>query len=147
MILSSLMACSSAEPSMKRINELTKQLGKIEKKQEKTDAAFDKLVEDCARLDDFLRENNNPKPEMQLLRAYLQQYEDERMLIDNDIVYSTSQIKNLKEDFKSGLYDEAQRDEYLKSEEKVVNRIEAKLDYFLDRFEKQSEFIKSVEKQ
>jgi hypothetical protein len=139
------MACT--EPSMKRINVLTKQLEKIEEKQTKTEAAFDKLVEECAQLDNFLRKNNNPKPEMQLLRAYLQQYEDERDAIKQDIEFSYSQIKDLKDDFINGLYDETQRDEYLKSEEKAVKTIEAKLDYFIDRFKKQSEFIKSVEKQ
>ena len=140
-----MVACT--EPSMKRIDELTKQLGVIEKKQTKADAAFDMLVEDCARLDKFLRENNNPKPEMQLLRAYLQQYEDERTVINQDIKYSYSQLNDLKDDFSKGLYDEKQRDEYLESEEKEVKKLEAKMDYFLDRFEKQKEFIKSVEKQ
>ena len=132
---------------MKRINALTKQLSQIEKKQIETEAAFDKLVEECAQLDNFLRENNNPKPEMQLLRAYLQQYEDEREAIEQDIEYSYSQINDLKDDFAKGLYDENQRDEYLESEEKAVKTLEAKLDYFIDRFEKQSEYIKSIEKQ
>ena len=145
MILFSLMACT--EPSMKRINALEKQLGRIEKKQEKTETAFNKLVDECAKFDNFLRENNNPKPEMQLLRAYLQQYEDERTIIANDIVYSISQINDLKDDFAIGLYDDAKREEYLKSEENILKSLEAKLDYFIDRFEKQSEFIKSVEKQ
>ena len=58
------MACT--EPSMKRINALTKQLDRIEKKQEKAETAFNQLVEECAKFDSFLRENNNPKPEMQL---------------------------------------------------------------------------------
>ena len=145
MILFSLMACT--EPSMKRINALEKQLGRIEKKQEKAEAAFNKLVDECAKFDNFLRENNNPRPEMQLLRAYLQQYEDERTIIANDIVYSISQINDLKDDMAKGLYDDAKREEYLKSEENAAKTLEAKLDYFLDRFEKQSEFIKSVEKQ
>ena len=63
---------------MKRIDMMEKQLSKIEKKYQKTETAFDELVDDCAELDEFLRSNNTPKPEMQLLRAYLQQYEDER---------------------------------------------------------------------
>jgi predicted transcriptional regulator len=139
------MACT--EPSMKRINALTKQLDKIEKKQEKAEMAFNKLVEECANFDNFLRENNNPKPEMQLLRAYLQQYEDERVAIERDIEYSYSQINDLKDDISKGLYDETKRDEYLTSEETAAKTLEAKLDYFIDRFEKQSEFIKTIEKQ
>ena len=79
LILFSLMACN--EPSMKRINTLEKQISRIEKKYQKTEKAFDKLVGECASLDEFLRKNNTPKPEMQLLRAYLQQYEDERTLL------------------------------------------------------------------
>ena len=145
MILFSLMACT--EPSMKRINALEKQLDRIEKKQEKAEMAFNKLVEECAHFDKFLRENNNPKPEMQLLRAYLQQYEDERTIIADDFAYSISQVNDLKDDITKGLYDEEQRDGYLKSEENAAKTLEAKLDYFIDRFEKQSEFIKSVEKQ
>ena len=139
------MACT--EPSMKRINALTKQLDKIEKKQEKAEMAFNKLVEECANFDKFLRESNNPKPEMQLLRAYLQQYEDERVAIERDIEYSYSQINDLKDDIAKGLYDETKRDEYLTSEETAAKTLEAKLDYFIDRFEKQSEFIKTIEKQ
>ena len=134
------MACT--EPSMKRIDNMTKRLDKIEKKHKKTEEAFNNLVNDCAKFDEFLRNDNNPKPEMQLLRAYLQQYEDERTIIEEDIKYSRSQLKDLKEDLNKGLYYETQREEYLASEEKAVNTLNAKLDYFIDRFEKQSEFIK-----
>ena len=77
------MACN--EPSMKRINTLEKQISRIEKKYQKTEKAFDKLVEECAEFDAFLRERNTPKPEMQLLRAYLQQYEDERTLLQEEM--------------------------------------------------------------
>ena len=66
---------------------------------------------------------------------------------DNDFAYSISQVNDLKDDITKGLYDEEQRDGYLKSEENAAKTLEAKLDYFIDRFEKQSEFIKSVEKQ
>ena len=145
LILFSLMACN--EPSMKRINTLEKQISRIEKKYQKTEKAFDKLVGECASLDEFLRENNTPKPEMQLLRAYLQQYEDERTLLQEEMAYSKSQISNLKDDFSDGLYDMTQREEYLASEEAVLNTTEAKLDYFLDRFQKQSDFIKETKKQ
>lgn len=147
MILFSLMACKETEPSMRRINEMTKQLERIEKKQAKAEKAFNNLVEQCMDFDEFLRNENNPKPEMQLVRAYLQQYEDERGNITENIKYSTSQISDLKDDLKNGLYDETQREEYLSSEEKAVNMIEAQLDYFIDRFQKQSDFIKETEKQ
>lgn len=146
MILFSLMACNN-EPSMKRINTLEKRVSKTEKKYQETETAFNQLVDDCAKLDEFLRKNNTPKPEMQLLRAYLQQYEDERIAMKEEIKYSKSQLANLKDDFKNGLYDETQRGEYLKSEEEALNKTEAKLDYFLDRFKQQSDFIKNAEKQ
>ena len=145
MILFSLMACN--EPSMKRINTLEKNISKTEKKYQKTETAFNQLVDDCAKFDEFLRKNNTPKPEMQLLRAYLQQYEDERVVMKDDIEYSKNQVANLKKDFEKGLYDETLRDEYLKSEEAALNKTEAKLDYFLDRFKQQSDFIKKTEKQ
>jgi chromosome segregation ATPase len=132
---------------MKRINTLEKRVSKTEKKYQETETAFNQLVDDCAKLDEFLRKNNTPKPEMQLLRAYLQQYEDERVAIERDIEYSYSQINDLKDDIAKGLYDETKRDEYLTSEETAAKTLEAKLDYFIDRFEKQSEFIKTIEKQ
>ena len=139
------MACT--EPSMKRINMMEKQISIIENKFQKTENAFDNLVEDCIRLDEFLRNDNNPKPEMQLDRAYLQQYEDERVVLLEEIEYSKSQLRDLKDDFKKGLYSETQREEYLASEEKAVNTINAKLDYFIDRLEKQSVAINDVVKQ
>ena len=139
------MACT--EPSMKRINALEKRVSTIEKKYQETETAFDNLVADCAEFDEFLRKNNTPKPEMQLLRAYLQQYEDERIVIEEEMQYSKNQINNLKEDFNEGLYDAFQREEYLSSEESALNTTEAKLDYFLDRFKKQTDFIKVIEKQ
>jgi hypothetical protein len=84
---------------------------------------------------------------MQLLRAYLQQYEDERVAMKEEIAYSKSQLSNLKDDFKNGLYEETLREEYLDSEEAALKKTEAKLDYFLDRFKQQSDFIKETEKQ
>ena len=140
------MACNN-EPSMKRIDMMEKQISNIEKKYQKTETAFDELVDDCAELDEFLRSNNTPKPEMQLLRAYLQQYEDERDNISENIKYSKSQISDLKSDFRQDLYNDSLREVYLGSEEEVVNMIEAQLDYFLDRFEKQSEFVRNTVKQ
>lgn len=138
------MACT--EPSMKRIGVMEKQISKIEKKYQKTETAFNELVDECAKLDEILRNNNNPKPEMQLLQAYLQQYEDERVAMKQEIIYSQSQVSNLKDDFNNNLYDETQREEYLASEEKAIKTLNAKLDYFLDRFEKQNEMIKNIVK-
>jgi hypothetical protein len=132
---------------MERADALVQRVPGIEKKYQETETAFNKLVDDCARLDEFLRNNNTPKPEMQLLRAYLQQYEDIRMSIQNKLTYSKNQIENLKDDLKNGLYDENQRDEYLASEENVLDTIEAQCDYFIDRFEKQIDFIEDIEKQ
>lgn len=135
------MVSSCKEPSMKRVDALIKRLDKVEKQQQKTDAAFNKLIEDYEELDNLLRNNDNPTIEMQLFRAYLQQYEDERTVIIDEINFTNTQLDNLKYDFQDGRYDESLRKEYLDSEEKSVKQLEAKLNYFTDKFAEQKEFV------
>ena len=143
MILFSLMACNT-EPSMKRINALNGRIDKAEAKFKVVEKQFDALVCDYAYVDSVLRNNNTPKNEMLLFGAYLQQFEDVRDEIVSEMDYSRSQLKDLKDDIDNGLYDETQRTEYIDSEEKAVNVIEARLDYFSTRFKEQKEFVKTV---
>ena len=142
LILCSLMAC--VEPSMKRINELNKRIERSEDRFKDVEKQFDELVRDYARVDSILRNNNTPKKEMLLFSAYLQQFEDVREEMIYDINYSSLQLKNLEDDIKDGRYDDAQREEYLDSEESVIKMIEARIDYFYSNFNKQKEFVKSV---
>ena len=137
------MACTN-EPSMKRINALIDRVENAEGEFNDVEKQFDELIKDYARVDSVLRGNNTPKKEMILFRAYLQQYEDVRDELSKEIDYSYSQLKDLKDDLKAGLYDDAQRMKYINSEEEVVKLIEARLDYFSSHFKEQKEFVKSV---
>ena len=136
------MACT--EPSMKRVDNLGKRVEKAGDKFKDVEKQFDELICDYARIDSVLRNNNTPKNEMPLLEAYLQQFENVRDEMIHDIDYSYSQLKNLKDDMKNGLYDDKQRKEFLDSEEAALKMIEARLDYFSSRFKEQKEFVKSV---
>ena len=138
------MTCT--ESSMKRVDALCRRVERADGKFQDIERQFDELIEDYTRVDSVLKNSNTLIQEMVLFRLYLQQYEDVRDEMTYDIDYSNSQLRKLKNDMKNGLYDESQRTEYLDTEEKVINMIEARLDYFSERFKAQKEFVKSVYK-
>ena len=137
------MACNN-EPSIKHIDNLIDRLDDANKELLKVENDFDYLISEFKNKESVLR-SMNLVVESQLLRAYLQQFEDERVVIKNDILFSNTQLNNLRDDFKDGLYDDETRKNYLDSEESAVKTIEAKLDYFSDRFANQREFLKTIE--
>ncbi len=141
--LLSLMACNT-EPSMKRINALDKRLNVAEKQLQYLQNEFDFLIDEYKDKESALR-NNEYQMEIQLLRAYLQQFEDENVIMKDEVVYSRSQLKDLREDIEKGLYEQEQRDEYIDSEENAIEQIEAKIDYFIDRFKNQKDLLKDIE--
>ncbi|MBE6335555.1 MAG: hypothetical protein E7066_02610 [Lentimicrobiaceae bacterium] len=140
-----LMACNN-EPSIKHIDNLIDRLDDANKELLKVENDFDYLISEFKNKESVLR-SMNLVVESQLLRAYLQQFEDERVVIKNDILFSNTQLNNLRDDFKDGLYDDETRKNYLDSEESAVKTIEAKLDYFSDRFANQREFLKTIDNQ
>lgn len=139
------MACNN-EPSIKHIDNLIDRLDDANKELLKVENDFDYLISEFKNKESVLR-SMNLVVESQLLRAYLQQFEDERVVIKNDILFSDTQLNNLRDDFKDGLYDDETRKNYLDSEESAVKTIEAKLDYFSDRFANQREFLKTIDNQ
>jgi len=139
------MACNN-EPSIKHIDNLIDRLDDANKELLKVENDFDYLISEFKNKESVLR-SMNLVVESQLLRAYLQQFEDERVVIKNDILFSNTQLNNLRDDFKDGLYDDETRKNYLDSEESAVKTIEAKLDYFSDRFANQREFLKTIDNQ
>lgn len=138
-----MIACS-IEPSMKRINALEKRLNVADKQLLNLQDEFDFLIDEYKDKETLLR-NDEYHTETQLLRAYLQQFEDENVVMKDDVNYSRSQLKDLREDFEKGLYEEEQRDEYLNSEENAIKQIEAKIGYFFDRFKNQKIFLRNIE--
>lgn len=129
---------------MKRINALEKRLNVADKQLLNLQDEFDFLIDEYKDKETLLR-NDEYHTETQLLRAYLQQFEDENVVMKDDVNYSRSQLKDLREDFEKGLYEEEQRDEYLNSEENAIKQIEAKIGYFFDRFKNQKIFLRNIE--
>ena len=101
------MACNN-EPSIKHIDNLIDRLDDANKELLKVENDFDYLISEFKNKESVLR-SMNLVVESQLLRAYLQQFEDERVVIKNDILFSNTQLNNLRDDFKDGLYDDETR--------------------------------------
>lgn len=136
------MACT--EPSMKRIDNLVDRIEKTEKNLLDLESEFDYLINEYKTKESALKKDELVQ-DVQLLRAYLQQFEDERVVMKNDKDFTLNQLNNLKEDFEKGLYDDETREKYLDSEEAAVKKMEAKIKYFSDRFQSQRDFLKSVD--
>ena len=110
------------------------------------DNDFSFLVEQYSCLDTTVARKVNVHKEMSLLRAYLQQFEDEMPNMLDEIDYTKSQLSNLQDDIDSGVYSKDVWEKYLESEEEAVKRIEAQAEYFTNRFNKQKEIVKQLKK-
>lgn len=141
-----LTACNNKSP-IKQIDILQNRLAKAEKQLRRTDNDFNFLVKEYARLDTTLPRKIDINKKMQLLQAYLQQYEDERVNVKKEIAYSYSQLSDLKDDLQNNLYDEAKKTEYINAEEAAIHKTESIINYFKDRFKKQKKVIKNLKNQ
>ena len=137
------MACNN-EPSIKHIDNLIDRLDDANKELLKVENDFDYLISEFKNKESVLR-SMNLVVESQLLRAYLQQFEDVRDEMTAEMSYSHSQLKDLKDDIKNGIYNDNQITEYLDAEEKAIKMIEARLNYFSEHFKEQDKFVKSVQ--
>ena len=145
--LSLMVACVSKTPS-RQINQMQKRLNVVERRVEVLyNQEFSDLVKDYQALDTTLARTKNINNEMDLLQAYLQQFETQRVVIKENVKFSRQQLSDLKEDVENHLYDEATTAKYISDEENELRKMEAQIKYFQEKFDAQKKVVKRLRKE
>ena len=108
---------------------------------------FNYLVKQYQALDTTVALTQNIQDEMDLLRAYLQQFETQRVAIVQGAAYSRKQLSDLQDDINNNIYDEETTSKYIKDEEKELRMMEAQIKYFQEKFDAQKEVVKKLRKE
>lgn len=108
---------------------------------------FDYLVKAYQALDTTVARKKDIVSEMELLQAYLQQFETQRKVILKNVAYSRQQLSDLNEDVKANIYDEPTLKKYINDEERELKMMEAQIKYFQEKFDAQKEVVKRLRKE
>lgn len=108
---------------------------------------FEGLVKEAQALQDADLKTEAEAEQVEILMAYLQQFEDQRVVILENAEYSRKQLSDLQDDIKNHVYDEATTAKYIKDEETELRRLEAQLDYFQEKFDAQKKVVKQLRKE
>ena len=108
---------------------------------------FNCLVNEYQALDTTVALTKDIQYEMELLQAYLQQFENQRVVIKEAAEYSRKQLSDLQYDVKKHLYDEATTSKYIQDEEAELRMMEAQIKYFQEKFDEQKEVVKQLRKE
>ena len=108
---------------------------------------FNYLVGEYQALDTTVARTKDIGNEMDLLQAYLQQFETQHAVIKENVEYSRKQLSNLKDDIKNHLYDDATTEKYIHDEEKELSMMEAQVKYFQEKFDTQKDVVKQLRKE
>ena len=108
---------------------------------------FNCLVNEYQALDTTVALTKDIQYEMELLQAYLQQFENQRVVIKEAAEYSRKQLSNLQDDVKKHLYDEETTSKYIQDEEAELRIMEAQIKYFQEKFDEQKEVVKQLRKE
>ena len=142
-----MAACASKTPS-RTIDAMQKRVDKVERQVEKLyNKDFNYLVKQYQALDTTVALTQNIQEEMDLLRAYLQQFETQRVAIVQGAAYSRKQLSDLQDDINNNIYDEETTSKYIKDEEKELRMMEAQIKYFQEKFDAQKEVVKKLRKE
>ena len=95
------------------------------------------------------QENINPDHvvEMQILRAYLQQFENEWPSIKKHIDYSLHQLETLKNNIADNKLNDSLIHVYLLSEKEAAELIHNQTEYFKDRLTKERDVVDKIKKE
>ena len=142
-----MVACVSKTPS-RQINAMQKRVDAVERQVEKLyNHEFSDLVRDYKTLDTTIARTKNINKEMELMQAYLQQFENQRVVIKENVKLSRKQLSDLKDDVRNHLYDDETTAKYIKDEETELHRMEAQIKYFQEKFDAQKEVVKQLRKE
>lgn len=108
---------------------------------------FNDLVNEYKALDTTVALTKDIQYEMELLQAYLQQFEIQRVVIKEAAEYSRKQLSDLQDDVKKHLYDEETTSKYIQDEEAELRTMEAQIKYFQEKFDEQKEVVKQLRKE
>ena len=119
---------------------------------------FNYLVGEYQALDTTVARTKDIHQEMELLQAYLQQFETQRVLIKEGAQFSRKQLSDLKDDVKNNLsdlkddvknnlYDEETTQKYIQDEENELRMMEAQIEYFKEKFDGQKAVVKQLRKE
>ena len=142
-----MVACTSKSPSG-TIDAMQKRVDAVERQVEKLyNQDFNFLVGEYQALDTTIARTKDISKEMELLQAYLQQFEDQRVVIKENVGYSRQQLSDLKDDIGNNLYDDVTVSNYINDEETELRMMEAQIKYFQERFDAQKKVVKQLRKE
>lgn len=142
-----MVACTDKSPSGS-IDAMQKRVDAVERQVETLyNQDFDYLVREYQALDTTVALKRDIQAEMELLQAYLQQYETQRVVLLENAKFSRKQLSDLQDDVNHNLYDEATVTKYMHDEEKEILMMEAQLKYFQEKFDAQKEVVKQLRKE
>ena len=142
-----MVACTSKSPSGE-IDAMQKRVDAVERQVETLyNNDFDNLVREYQALDTTVALKRDIQAEMELLQAYLQQFETQRVVLLDNAAFSRKQLSDLKDDVKHNLYDEATLTKYMQDEESELRMMEAQIKYFQEKFDAQKEVVKHLRKE
>ena len=108
---------------------------------------FNYLVGEYQALDTTIARTKDISGEMELLQAYLQQFENQSVVIKNGVEISRQQLSDLKDDISNNLYDEETVSKYIQDEENELRTMEAQVKYFQEKFDAQKKVVKQLRKE
>ena len=139
-----MLACTGDE-RQSTIDNMQGRLNEVERRvKELYEQEFNFLIDEYKALDTTIARVKDIGKEMTLLQAYLQQFENQKDVIINDLKYSREQLSNLKDDIKNKIYDDETTSKFIQDEEKVLHQMESKLDYFKEKLTDQIDVVKQL---
>ena len=142
-----MVACTSKSPSG-TINAMQKRVDAVERQVETLyNQDFNYLVGEYQALDTTIARTKDIRKEMELLQAYLQQFESQSVVIKNGVELSRKQLSDLKDDIENNLYDDETVSKYIQDEENELRTMEAQVKYFQEKFDAQKKVVKQLRKE
>ena len=142
-----MVACTSKSPSG-TIGAMQKRVDAVERQVETLyNQDFDYLVREYQALDTTVALTKDIQYEMELLQAYLQQFEIQKDVLKEGVTFSRKQLSDLQDDINNNLYDEVTTSQYIQDEEQELRMMEAQIKYFQEKFDAQKKVVKQLRKE